>query len=73
MVTDQDAEESELENPVAIPERIKNQAIGEIKDKISAASLSNKRDDSRLLSFVSGLLDFSLEDGGRSYDVVYEI
>jgi len=73
VVTDQDAEESELENPVAIPERIKNQAIGEIKDKISAAALSNKRDDSRLLSFVSGLLDFSLEDGGRSYDVVYEI
>lgn len=71
-ITNKDAKNDDTD-PVDIPDNVRSQTIVEIKDKISTAQMWNKRDDSRLLSFVTWLLDFSLDVWGETYDVEYNL
>jgi len=48
----QDPSAKDLETPAGVSDTVTSQVISEMKTKINNANLGNKRNDSKLLSFV---------------------
>lgn len=69
----EDPSAQDLETPAWVSDTVKNQVISEMKTKINDANLGNKRNDSKLLSFVEWLLEYETTIWGKEYQINYEL